>query len=818
MFEHFTENAIGVLSAAQAEAKRLGNGFVNAELLLLGILRGGTGIGPETFKSAGVNLKVVRAEVKKRRGSNCGPVKAPIPFSSDAKRVLDLSVKEANELGHRYIGTEHLTLGLISEDQKATHILKSLDVDLSKIRSIILGAIEEKALTRGRDREQGRHEETFSLADVGEDLTRQAKDGKLDPVIGRTKETDRVIRILSRRSKNNAILIGESGVGKTAIAEGLAQRIVNKDVPARLEGKRVINLDLGRLVVGTEYKGEFEERLKDIMDEVQAAGNVILLIDEIHTIIGAGVVEGGVGASDLLKPALARGEFQCIGATTLDEYRKHFEKDPALERRFQPVTVDPPSVEETVEILRELRDRYQKHHKVAISDEALMAEAKYSNEYIADRFLPDKAIDLMDEACSLLRFRGALPSEEAKELDLELRALRKAKEKVIRSQDFEKAERIRNEELQVNARLNVIMTKKKALSEANKDSIVLEEDIAQIVADWTGIPLGKVTRDESKKLLRMEETLHSRIIGQDEAISCAIRRGRAGLKDLNRPLASFIFAGPTGVGKTELAKALASFLFSSEKDITRLDMSEYMERHMVSKLIGAPPGYIGYDEGGQLTEAVRRNPYSVVLFDEIEKAHPDVFNLMLQIFEDGRLTDSNGRTVNFKNTILILTSNIGSKVIEENSGSRDGRLRIERTGKKADSFYRRIKSLVNAELKDCFRPEFLNRVDEVVVFRQLIRNEVAQIAELMLKEVGRRIASKGIQLQITDPFRDRLVKEGFDPLYGARPLRRAIMNLLEDPLAEEVLSGKIKEGDLAVFDVDEANRIKVTRRDILEET
>ena len=490
-------------------------------------------------------------------------------------------------------------------------------------------------------------------------------------------------------------------------------------------------------------------------------------------------------------------------------------KDPALKRRFQPVKVDLTSLEETVEILRGLRDRYQ---KVAISDETLVTTAKYSNEYIADRFLPDKAIDLMDEACLLLRFRSALSSEEAKELDLELRALRKAKEKVIRSQDFEKAERIRNEELQVNARLNVIMTKKKALSEANKDSIVLEEDIAQIVADWTGIPLGKVTRDESKKLLRMEETLHSRIIGQDEAISCAIRRGRAGLKDLNRPLASFIFAGPTGVGKTELAKALASFLFSSEKDITRLDMSEYMERHMVSKLIGAPPGYIGYDEGGQLTEAVRRNPYSVVLFDEIEKAHPDVFNLMLQIFEDGRLTDSNGRTVNFKNTILILTSNIGSKVIEENSGSRDGRLRIERTGKKADSFYRRIKSLVNAELKDCFRPEFLNRVDEVVVFRQLIRNEVAQIAELMLKEVGRRIASKGIQLQITDPFRDRLVKEGFDPLYGARPLRRAIMNLLEDPLAEEVLSGKIKEGDLAVFDVDEANRIKVTRRDILEET
>jgi ATP-dependent Clp protease ATP-binding subunit ClpC len=588
-----------------------------------------------------------------------------------------------------------------------------------------------------------------------------------------------------------------------------------------LEDKMVVALDIGLLIAGTKYRGEFEERLKKIMDEVRTANNIILVIDEVHTLIGAGAAEGAIDAANILKPALSRGELQCIGATTLEEYRKHIEKDAALERRFQPVMVGEPSVEETIEILYGLRERYEKHHKLAISDEALVAAAKFADQYIADRFLPDKAIDLIDEAGSRVRLMNSQLPEAAKELDQELRELLKSKDEAVRNQDFEKAGQLREREMEIRAQISSIALSKKNSSEnTDKNSpTVTEEDIAQIVAAWTSIPVNKLTKSESEKLLQMEETLHGRIIGQDEAVvavSRAIRRARVGLKSPNRPIASFIFSGPTGVGKTELTKALATYFFGSEEAMVRLDMSEYMERHTVSKLIGSPPGYVGYNEGGQLTEAVRRRPYTVVLFDEIEKAHPDVFNLMLQIFEDGRLTDSKGRTIDFKNTLLILTSNVGSKVIEKGGGG----LGFELSEDQSSSHYNRIKSLVNEELKQYFRPEFLNRLDEIIVFRQLTKNEVGQIAEIMLKEVFDRLSMKGIQLEVTDRFKTRLVDEGYNPTYGARPLRRAVMRLLEDSLAEEVLSEKIKAGDTAVVDVGDDNKIRVLlgeKFDVLQE-
>jgi len=646
-----------------------------------------------------------------------------------------------------------------------------------------------------------------------EEILREAK---LDPVIGRQKEIERVIQILGRRTKNNPILIGEPGVGKTAIAEGLAQRITNRDVPDILEDKRVVTLDIGLLVAGTKYRGEFEERLKKIIDEIRVANNVILVIDEVHTLIGAGAAEGAIDAANILKPALARGEMQCIGATTLEEYRKHIEKDPALERRFQPVIVGEPSVEETIEILYGLRDRYEKHHKLVISDEALTAAAKFADQYIADRFLPDKAIDLIDEAGSRVRLLHSQLPPAAKELDKELREVLKQKDEAVRGQDFETAGQLRDREMEIKAQIAAIAQSKKGENEPSKEvSVVTEEDIAQIVAAWTGIPVNKMTRSESEKLLQMEETLHGRIIGQDEAVvavSRAIRRARVGLKNPNRPIASFIFSGPTGVGKTELTKALASYFFGSEEAMVRLDMSEYMERHTVSKLIGSPPGYVGYNEGGQLTEAVRRRPYTVVLFDEIEKGHPDVFNLLLQILEDGRLTDSKGRTVDFKNTLLILTSNVGSKVIEKGGGG----LGFELGENATDTQYNRIKSLVNEELKQYFRPEFLNRLDEIIVFRQLTKNEVGEIAEIMLKEVFSRIAEKGIQLEVTARFKNHLIDEGYNPIYGARPLRRAVMRLLEDTLSEEFLSEKIKEGDTAVVDVDINGKVQVLLGEKLE--
>jgi len=808
MFERFTEKAIKVIMLAQEEARRLGHNFVGTEQILLGLIGEGTGIGPKVLKAMGVNLKDARVEVEKIIGRGSGFVAVEIPFTPRAKRVLELSLEEARQLGHNYIGTEHLLLGLIREGEGvAARVLENLGVDLSKVRSQIIRSLGDN--TEVASGNNATRSKTPTLEEFGTNLTQKATEGRLDPVVGRAKEIERVIQILGRRTKNNPVLIGEPGVGKTAIAEGLAQRIANRDIPDTLEDKRVVALDIGLLIAGTKYRGEFEERLKKIMDEVRTANNIILVIDEVHTLIGAGAAEGAIDAANILKPALSRGELQCIGATTLEEYRKHIEKDAALERRFQPVMVGEPSVEETIDILYGLRERYEKHHKLVISDEALRAAAKFADQYIADRFLPDKAIDLIDEAGSRVRLMNSQLPAAAKELDLELREILKSKDEAVRGQDFEKAGQLREREMEVKAQINAIAQSKKGSAEStNKTPTVTEEDIAEIVAAWTSIPVNKLTKSESEKLLQMEETLHGRIIGQDEAVvavSRAIRRARVGLKSPNRPIASFIFSGPTGVGKTELTKALATYFFGSEEAMVRLDMSEYMERHTVSKLIGSPPGYVGYNEGGQLTEAVRRRPYTVVLFDEIEKAHPDVFNLMLQIFEDGRLTDSKGRTIDFKNTLLIMTSNVGSKVIEKGGGG----LGFELSEDQSSSHYNRIKSLVNEELKQYFRPEFLNRLDEIIVFRQLTKDEVAQIAEIMLKEVFERISLKGIQLEVTDRFKTRLIDEGYNPSYGARPLRRAVMRLLEDSLAEEVLSEKIKAGDTAVVDIGEDNKVKV---------
>ncbi|WOD38670.1 ATP-dependent Clp protease ATP-binding subunit [Nodosilinea sp. E11] len=808
MFERFTEKAIKVIMLAQEEARRLGHNFVGTEQILLGLIGEGTGVAAKVLKSMGVNLKDARIEVEKIIGRGSGFVAVEIPFTPRAKRVLELSLEEARQLGHNYIGTEHLLLGLIREGEGvAARVLENLGVDLSKVRTQVIRMLGETAEVSAGS--SGGRTKTPTLDEFGSNLTQMAADGKLDPVVGRQKEIERVIQILGRRTKNNPVLIGEPGVGKTAIAEGLAQRIGNGDVPDILEDRRVVTLDIGLLVAGTKYRGEFEERLKKIMDEIRTAGNVILVIDEVHTLIGAGAAEGAIDAANILKPALARGELQCIGATTLDEYRKHIERDAALERRFQPVMVGEPSVDETIEILHGLRDRYEQHHKLKIADEALEAAAKLSDRYIADRFLPDKAIDLIDEAGSRVRLINSQLPPAAKELDRELRQVLKDKDNAVRSQDFDKAGELRDREMEIKAEIRAIAQNKVTEDAGGEDMpVVGEEDIAHIVASWTGVPVSKLTESESEKLLHMEDTLHQRLIGQDEAvkaISRAIRRARVGLKNPNRPIASFVFSGPTGVGKTELAKSLAAYFFGSEDSMIRLDMSEFMERHTVSKLIGSPPGYVGYNEGGQLTEAVRRRPYTVVLFDEIEKAHPDVFNMLLQILEDGRLTDAKGRTVDFKNTLLIMTSNIGSKVIEKGGGG----LGFEFEQDQAESQYNRIRSLVNEELKQYFRPEFLNRLDEIIVFRQLTKDEVKEISDILLKEVFARLTEKNIHLQVTERFKERLVEEGYNPSYGARPLRRAIMRLLEDTLAEEILSGRLGDGDTATVDVDDTGKVTI---------
>ncbi|TVU16232.1 hypothetical protein EJB05_39784, partial [Eragrostis curvula] len=809
----FPRVAADKFSGHKEEARRLGHNFVGTEQILLGLIGEGTGIAAKVLKSMGINLKDARVEVEKIIGRGSGFVAVEIPFTPRAKRVLELSLEEARQLGHNYIGSEHLLLGLLREGEGvAARVLESLGADPNNIRG---GTSGQKMPT---------------LEEYGTNLTKLAEEGKLDPVVGRQDQIERVTQILGRRTKNNPCLIGEPGVGKTAIAEGLAQRIANGDVPETIEGKKVITLDMGLLVAGTKYRGEFEERLKKLMEEIKQNEDIILFIDEVHTLIGAGAAEGAIDAANILKPALARGELQCIGATTLDEYRKHIEKDPALERRFQPVKVPEPTVDESIQILRGLRERYELHHKLRYTDDALIAAAQLSYQYISDRFLPDKAIDLIDEAGSRVRLRHAQLPDEAKELDKELRQITKQKNEAVRGQDFEKvcpnfkvyekcsefwtkAGELRDREMELKAQITAIIDKSKEMIKAETESgevgpLVTEADIQHIVSSWTGIPVEKVSSDESDRLLKMEETLHTRIIGQDEAvkaISRAIRRARVGLKNPNRPIASFIFSGPTGVGKSELAKALASYYFGSEEAMIRLDMSEFMERHTVSKLIGSPPGYVGYTEGGQLTEAVRRRPYTVVLFDEIEKAHPDVFNMMLQILEDGRLTDSKGRTVDFKNTLLIMTSNVGSSVIEK--GGR--KIGFDLDYDEKDTSYNRIKSLVTEELKQYFRPEFLNRLDEMIVFRQLTKLEVKEIADIMLKEVFDRLKAKEIDLQVTERFRDRVVDEGYNPSYGARPLRRAIMRLLEDSLAEKILAGEVKEGDSAIVDVDSEGKVIV---------
>ncbi|AKG19940.1 ATP-dependent Clp protease ATP-binding subunit [Calothrix sp. 336/3] len=803
MFEHFTSEAIKVVMLAQEEARRLGHNFVGTEQILLGLLGEGTGVATKVLTELGVTLKDARREVERIIGRGSGFVPPEIPFTPKVKTLFEQSFKEARSLGHNYIGTEHLLLGLTEAGEGvAAKVLQNLGVDLVQLRTSVIRQLGEVASVTSNGGNSSRRNQKLTLEEFGRNLTNLAQEGKLDPVVGRAKEIERTVQVLGRRSKNNPVLIGEPGVGKTAIAEGLAQRIINQDVPEVLMDRQVISLDMGLLVAGTRFRGDFEERLKKIMEEVRQAGNIILVIDEIHTLVGAGGVEGGMDAANILKPALARGELQCLGATTLDEYRQHIERDAALERRFQPIMVGEPTVEETIEILYGLRSAYEQHHRVTITDEALAAAAELSDRYISDRFLPDKAIDLIDEAGSRVRLRSTMGSAN-RELKRELLEISKEKNTAIKIQDFDKAGKLRDKELELEAK---IQDDAQPGVPVNK-LVVDEEDIAQIVASWTGVPVNKLTESESEMLLHLEDTLHQRLIGQEQAVTAvsrAIRRARVGLKNPNRPIASFVFSGPTGVGKTELAKSLAAYFFGSEESMIRLDMSEYMERHTVSKLIGSPPGYVGYDEGGQLTEAVRRRPYTVLLFDEIEKAHPDVFNMLLQILDDGRLSDAKGRVVDFKNTLIILTSNIGSKVIEKGGGGLGFNFENE-----AEASYNRIRNLVNEELKAYFRPEFLNRLDEIIVFTQLKKDEVRQIAEIMLKEVGKRLQEKSITLEVTERFKERVVQEGYDPSYGARPLRRALMRLLEDSLAEAMLTGQVVEGTTAIVDLDDDGQVVV---------
>ena len=786
MFERFTEKAIKVIMLAQEEARRLGHNFVGTEQILLGLIGEGTGVAAKTLKSLGVSLKDARVEVEKIIGRGSGFVAVEIPFTPRAKRVLELSWDEARQLGHNYISTEHLLLGLIREGEGvAVRVLENLGVELSRVRSSVIRMLGETSTPASSQQRS----KTPTLDEFGTNLTQLAEENRLDPVIGREKEIERVIQILGRRTKNNPVLIGEPGVGKTAIAEGLALRISDEEVPDILYEKKVVTLDIGSLVAGTKYRGEFEERLKKIMEEIKSAGNVILVIDELHTLIGAGAAEGAVDAANILKPALARGELQCIGATTLDEFRKHIERDAALERRFQQVMVDEPSVEDTIEILRGLKDRYETHHKLKISDDAVVASAKLAQRYITDRFLPDKAIDLMDEAASKVRLKNSSLPPEAKELEKELKALSKQKEESIRAQEFDKASKMRDKEESLKNRIREISQEWKSKREASEFTpTVTEDDITEIVASWTNIPVTKLSEDETKRLMQMEDILHKRVIGQEDAISAisrSIRRARVGLKNPNRPIGSFIFSGPSGVGKTELAKTLAGFFFGSEAAMIRVDMSEFMERHAVSKLIGSPPGYVGYQEGGQLTEQVRRKPYSVVLFDEIEKAHPDAFNILLQILEDGRLTDSKGRVVSFKNTIIIMTSNVGARALEKGSSMGFS------VGNVVDDKYKRMKEVVMNEMKENFKPEFINRLDEVIVFRQLNEMEITQIIDLMLTELNQRLKEQEVDLVFGPEVKQMLIKEGYNSTMGARNMRRTISKFIEDPLAEEMLTGNL---------------------------
>ncbi len=798
MFERFTEKAIKVIMLAQEEARHLGHNFVGTEQVLLGLIGEGTGVAAKTLKAMGVTLKDARIEVEKIIGRGSGFVAVEIPFTPRAKRVLELSWDEARQLGHNYIGTEHLLLGLIREGEGvAARVLENLGVDLNKVRSNVIKMLGETKPTQGSTSSSssssstGGKTKTPSLDEFGTDLTLAAQEQRLDPVVGREKEIERVIQILARRTKNNPVLIGEPGVGKTAVAQGLAIRIVNSEVPDILEGKKVVQLDMGLLVAGTKYRGEFEERLKKIMDEIRQAGNVILIIDEMHTLIGAGAAEGAIDAANILKPALSRGEIQIIGATTLEEYRKYVEKDSALERRFQPIIIEEPSMEDTIEIIKGLRPKYEEHHRLKISDEAIEAATELSYKYIPDRFLPDKAIDIVDEAASKVRIQNSALPPEGKEIEKELKAVIKQKEDAIRNQEFEVASNLRDDEAELKEKIRELTQKWRDENDSNKP-VVTAENIAEVVSIMTGIPTAKITETESEKLLHLEEMLHARVIGQDaavQAISKAIRRARVGLKSPNRPIGSFIFSGPTGVGKTELAKALAEAVFGSEDNMIRVDMSEFMEKHSTAKLIGSPPGYVGYDDGGHLTETIRKKPYSVILFDEIEKAHPDVFNIMLQILDDGRLTDSKGRHINFKNTIIIMTSNVGASQI-----TTTGKLGFAVSDDEGKSKYEHLKDTVMEEMKKSFRPEFLNRIDEIIVFSHLSKPEIRQIVDLMLNDLFKRLSAKNIKIEVTDEVKDYLGDAGYSEAYGARPLRRLIQKRIEDGLAEEILAGMYTEG------------------------
>jgi len=799
MFGRFTERAQKVLALAQEEAVRLGHNNIGTEHILLGLIREGDGIAAKALIGLGLGLEKIQDEVEALIGRG-QEQPTNIAYTPRAKKVIELSMDEARKLGHTYVGTEHILLGLIREGEGvAARVLNNLGVSLNKARQQVLQLLGSSEASSGSHSGTPANVNTPTLDSLARDLTAVAKDGNLDPVIGRAKEIERVIQVLSRRTKNNPVLIGEPGVGKTAVAEGLAQRIVANEIPETLRDKRVMTLDMGSVVAGTKYRGEFEDRLKKIMDEIRQAGNIILFIDELHTLIGAGGAEGAIDASNILKPALARGELQCIGATTLDEYRKYIEKDAALERRFQPITVDEPTVDEAILILRGLRDRYEAHHRVKITDEALEQAVRLSDRYISDRFLPDKAIDLIDEAGSKVRLRTYTVPPNLKQLESRLEDIRKEKDAAVQSQEFEKAASLRDTEQKLRDELEETKNEWKE-KQGRTDSEVTPDDIAQVVASWTGIPVVKLAEEETERLLKMEEILHHRVIGQDEAvksISRAVRRSRAGLKDPKRPMGSFIFLGPTGVGKTELARALAEAMFGDENAVIRIDMSEYMEKHSTSRLVGAPPGYVGYEEGGQLTEKVRRKPYSVVLLDEIEKAHPEVFNILLQVLEDGRLTDSKGRTVDFRNTLIIMTSNVGADTIKK--GSTLGFTAGDAAAQTKNQ-YEAMREKVLGELKKSFRPEFLNRIDESIVFHPLDETHIAQIVSLMSEDLRKRLKQQEIDFSLTEEAKKFLAKEGYDPTYGARPLRRAIQKHIEDRLSEELLRGTIKKGDTVLID------------------
>ncbi len=799
MFGRFTERAQKSILLAQEEAKNLRHNYVGTEHILLGLLAEGEGIAATALNNMGVTLEAARNEVIKAIGKGNYTVDI-MGFTPRTKRIFELSFLAARNLGHNYVGTEHILLGLLEEGEGvAIVVLQKLGVDIEKLKQNIFDILSDNQYKTTSSQERV-SSNTPNLDKYGRDLTQLAKEGKIDPVIGRSKEIERVIQILSRRTKNNPVLIGEPGVGKTAIAEGLAQKIVEGEVPEIIKGKRVVTLDLPGMLAGAKYRGEFEERLKAVINEIKEDGNIILFIDELHTIVGAGAAEGAIDASNILKPVLARGELQIIGATTIDEYRKYIEKDSALERRFQPIMVEEPSVEDSIKILEGLRDRYEAHHGVKISDEAIKAAVELSNRYITDRYLPDKAIDLIDEACSMVRIKSFVAPDGLKDLEEKLEELNQEKEEAINTQNYEKAAKIRDEEKKVKERLE----EEKSRWEKEKQTsnmVIGYDEVAQVVSSWTGVPVSKMTKEESEKLLNLEEILHEKVVGQDQAVSSvanAVRRARVGLKDPKKPIGTFIFVGPTGVGKTYLAKALAEALFGDEDAMIRIDMSEYMEKHSVSRLIGSPPGYVGYDEGGQLTEAVRKNPYSVILFDEIEKAHPDVFNILLQILDDGRLTDSKGRTVDFKNTVIIMTSNVGATSIKKQNV-----LGFSAADEEEKEEYEKMKETIMEELKRTFRPEFLNRVDEIIVFHSLKEEDVKDIVNIMVKDLEKRMKKLDININVTENTIDYISKKGFDPEYGARPLERTITKMIEDQLAEEILKGNVSKEDNIVIDYKE---------------